>query len=91
MTDTISKITDHYGTDRVHYSITIFDDVARRIVRFSDQFSTAALKNYITLIRRKTGTPNLANVLKDAENMFKNTPGVRRNSKKVLVVIVDKR
>lgn len=91
MKETVRLVIDHYGTERVLYSITIFDDVARRIVRFNDKFATNALKSYINLIRRKTGTPDIANVLRDAENMFKNAPGARPNAKKVLVVMVDKR
>jgi hypothetical protein len=88
--ETLKMIVDNYGTERVLYSVTVFDDRPLRLIRFNDKFPAAKLKRYIDLLNRKTGRPNLQKALQDAEYVF-NSPGARPHSKKVLVVIVDRR
>lgn len=90
MKDTVNSIITKYGTDRLRYAVIPFGTFPSTALTFQETFATLEkLKDYIGLTRKPRGDPNLKRAFDEVKRVFDRAPP-RPNSKKVLVVIVDK-
>lgn len=90
MKDMINTIVSDYGINKFHYSVIVFGSSPKTFVQFSETFPNAQnLKDFVSALPRRVGGPSLDEALKEGRKLFL-SPFVRRNAKKVLVVITDR-
>ena len=90
MKDTLDTIIKLYGTEKIRYAVITFGSAASVIVNFGDDRSKDELRAIVDLLKRPSGDPDITNLLKQTERLFKDAPS-RPGSKKVLVVFLDKK
>ena len=89
MKDIIKSIANEFGTDKIHYGLITFDTDASIEIPFSSNIdSSETLKSRIDVIPMETGGPAMDKALEAAKTLF-GDDGVRYDSQKVLVLMVD--
>ena len=91
MKDIISGIVDKYGQGKIRYAVINIGKIPESLVlEFSDDFPTDdSLKKYLTEVRLSIDPPFLDKALDAAKRLF--DASSRPNSKKVFVIITDKK
>ena len=84
----IKQIVKKYGQGKVRYSLIVFGDSATIKISFTENYSDNQLKNLIEATPKSSGGPFLDKALAKAKEMF--DQNTRRDSRKVLVVFIDK-
>ena len=85
--DTIKSIAAKYRMSRIRYSVIIYGRLATTRISFGSNFPDEnSFNNSIDSLVLSSGGPNLGEALERAKEVFSG-PGVRTNSKKVVVVI----
>ena len=88
--EAVTSIADKYGTNNIHYAVFVFGNVAQALVDFDSYSTTEELKELVTNLPRASGGPALDAAFKLAEQVF-SSPSARKDARKVLVVITDKK
>lgn len=89
MREMVKAVIDMYGTGKIRYGIIVFGATTSPSLSFSETYPTKkAFKDFINLMRRVDGEPDLQRAFEEAKRLFDSAPP-RPNAKKVLVVIVD--
>lgn len=85
----LQEVINIYGVQRVYYSAILFGKDPTVEIKFTQQFTEDALKNFIGLLPRTTGGPTLHAALEKARGVF--VEGGRPDSKKVVVLVMDEK
>ena len=88
MKNTIHAIIHQHGIDRIHYTVFVFGSDAKIRVAFADMPDKDTLSSLVTDLKKRSGTPDLVNVLEKAKIGYEQLY-VRSNASCVLVVILD--
>lgn len=88
--EAVTSIADKYGTNNIHYAVIVFGNVAQALVDFDSYSTTEELKELVTNLPRASGGPAIDAAFKLAEQVF-SSPSARKDARKVLVVITDKK
>ena len=89
MKEIIKKMVDEYGSERIRYSLVVFGNQPSVELRFGKSFATEdQLKGYIDRANVILDGAALDKALEKAAELFEED--VRDDSKKVLVVIMDR-
>ena len=85
----VKAVVDKYGITKIKYGLIVFGTTPVSSKNFGESFPTPeAMKNFINVIRRSNGQPNLAMALEEGRRLFDLAPK-RPNARRVLVVIMD--
>jgi len=87
--EVIQDLIDRYGVQRVYYSIILFGRDPSVRIKFTQQLNEDSLKNAVNRLPRPSGGSSLQAALEKAREVF--DEGSRPDSKKVLVVILDRK
>lgn len=91
MKEAITSIAKRYETSKIRYALVTFGDTVSREVNFTLELpGPEALRKALENVNQPSGEPDLEAALQEAKMMFKQAPS-RPGSKKVLVVIMDKK
>lgn len=89
--EVIKSIIDTYAMNKLRYGVIVFGSSAAIRVSFGEQFADdEELKTFITLLSGVNEPPALDEALKKGKELFESAKE-RRNARKILVVIADKK
>lgn len=88
--EAVTSIVDKYGTNNIQYAVILFGSDAQAVIDFDSYATTEQLKERVTNLPRVSGGPALDAAFKLVDQVF-SSPGARKDARKVLVVITDKK
>ena len=88
--EAVTSIVDKYGTNNIQYAVILFGSDAQAVIDFDSYATTEQLKELFTNLPRVSGGPALDAAFKLADQVF-SSPGARKDARKVLVMITDKK
>ena len=89
MKDTVKAVVDKYGMSKIRYGLIVFGTTPITSKNFGENFPTSEdMKNYLNLVRRPSGKPDLVMALDEAKRLFDRATN-RPNARKVLALIMD--
>ena len=92
MKEVIKETVDKYGSSKIRYSVITFSTTATTQIGFAEKFQTDnVLKKAIDSVPKTRGGSALATALEEARNVFHTAAANRPGTKKVLIVLTDKR
>lgn len=92
MRDIIKRIIRQYGMRRIHYSVVTYGDPPQTKLRFINNIrNDETLERFIDTISVNNRGADLAGALRSVQRLFDEAETIRSGSKKVLVLITDKR
>lgn len=92
MQDVMKRVVRQYGMDRIHYSIITFGSTPNTILKFNNNIKDdGQLERFIGTLQINGRGADLDKALEKAKDLFDEAETLRSGTKKVLVVITDKR
>ena len=92
MQDIMKQAVRQYGKDRIHYSIITFGSTPSTILKFNNNINDdSQLERFINTMQINGRGADLDRALEKAKKLFDEAETLRSGTKKVLVVITDKR
>jgi Mg-chelatase subunit ChlD len=92
MQDIMRRVVRQYGMDRIHYSVITFGSAPTTNLKFNNNIKNDNdLERFIDNIRINGRGADLEKALAKAKELFDEAETLRSGTKKVLVIITDKR
>lgn len=89
MKEVLKVVVDKYGTSKIKYGLILFGTTPVSSKYFGESFPTQeAFKNFINIVRRPSGKPDLVMALEEGRKLFERAPK-RPKAHQVLVVVMD--